>query len=82
VEGATGVLASRQRKISKMRNEASALREAAQECETDLAQGVERMGGYAETFRFLADELEAKIAELEGAGGVTPATPSLQSDVA
>ena len=52
-------------KISRMREEARALRESARDCEADEAQGSTRMVGYAEAFRYMADEIEAKIAELE-----------------
>lgn len=60
------MLAHRAKKISRMKDEASALREAARDCEADAALGSERMDGYAEAFRYMADEIEAKIAQLEG----------------
>jgi len=78
------VLANRERKISRLRDQASALRVAAQECEAELAGGAERMIGYPEAFRLMADELDAKISELEsvGANGVgqipAPVTPRSQ----
>lgn len=59
------MLSSRARKISRMREEASALREAARDCETDAAHGAKRMNGYAEAFDHMADEIEERIAELE-----------------
>ncbi len=52
-------------KISRMREEARALRESARDCEADEALRVHADGGYAEAFRYMADEIEAKIAELE-----------------
>ncbi len=50
-----------------MREEALALRASARDCEADVAAGSTRMAGYAEAFRYMAEEIEAKIAELERA---------------
>jgi hypothetical protein len=50
-----------------MREEALALRESARDCEADVAKGSTRMAGYAEAFRYMADEIEEKITELERA---------------
>ncbi|MGZ8566225.1 MAG: hypothetical protein ACXWXS_04165 [Actinomycetota bacterium] len=59
------MLTRRAGKISRMREEALALRESARACEADVAMGSTRMAGYAEAFRYMADEIEEKITELE-----------------